>query len=307
MASNPKLDRLLGRMSDLEHQSVDKDLEALLYGPPGTGKTTLAMGLAQKLAAGRDIIYVDSADGWVSLEDFPGLLANTHRVAFEEYSDLMGLSGQLALPPAKRVKAFQQLDVAVIVLDELSSMADTVLDTVLRERLGTKDEDIPDVVPEWSDYFPQKELIRKAVLAFHGIDGLHVISTAHAKEKVDHRKVKVTRPDFPDKLLGELQKIMHVTGFVSSETGMKSGEVQYTRRIQIQPTALIEAKTRIRGLPYRMELPTFVRGVDEWINSGQIAADLAADEDTTLAEDELPTDGLPVSDDNSDDEGVEVE
>lgn len=306
MATNPKLDRLLGRMSDLEHQSVDKDLEALLYGPPGTGKTTLAMGLAQKLAAGRDIIYVDSADGWVSLEDFPSLRANTTRVAFEEYSDLMGLSGQLALPKAKRAKAFQ-LDVAVIVLDELSSMADAVLDTVLRERLGTKDEDIPDVVPEWSDYFPQKELIRKAVLAFHGIEGLHVISTAHAKEKVDHRKVKVTRPDFPDKLLGELQKIMHVTGYVSSETGMKSGEVQYTRRIQTQPTALIEAKTRMRGLPYRMELPVFVKAVDAWINSGQIEEDLAADEVVELADDELPTDGIPVSDDNADDEGVEVE
>ena len=307
MVANPKLDRLLGRMSDLELQDVEKDLMSMLYGPPGTGKTTLSMGLAQKLAQGRRIAYVDSADGWVSLEDFPSLRANTDRIAFEEYSDLMTLAGQLALPKAKRAKQFQK-DYGVVILDELSSMADAVLDVVLRERLGTKDGEIPEVVPEWSDYFPQKELIRKAVLAFHAIEGLHVIVTAHAKEKLDHRKVKVTRPDFPDKLLGELQKIMHITGYVSAETGMKSGEVQYTRRIQIQPTALIEAKTRLRGLPYRMELPVFVNGVFEWINSGSIAEDLAEDEVVEYADDELPTDGIPVSDDNSDDDQpVEVD
>lgn len=309
-ASNPKLDRALARMSDLEHQTVEKDLMFMAYGGPGGGKTTLTMGLAQKLAQGRRILFIDSADGWVSLEDFPSLMSNTDRLGFEEYSDLMTAAGQLALPQAKRAKAFQH-DYAVVVLDELSSMADSVLDVVLRERLGTKDGEIPEVVPEWSDYFPQKELIRKAVLAFQQIEGLHVIVTAHAKEKLDHRKVKVTRPDFPDKLLGELQKIMHITGYVSAETGMKSGEVVYTRRIQIQPTALIEAKTRMGGLPYRMELPTFVNGVYEWINSGSISKDLAEDEVVEYADDELPTDGIPVSDDNSDDnsddEGVEVD
>lgn len=308
--TNPKLDRMLGRMSDLEYQTSEKDFMGMHYGPPGTGKTTLTMGLAQRLAKGRGIVYVDSADGWVSLEDFPSLRANTARVAFEEYSDLMTLSGQLALPPAKRAKAFREWvhdDTAVVVLDEFSSMADSVLDVILRERLGTKDDEIPEVVPEWSDYFPQKELMRKALLAFKDIEGLHVIITAHSKEKIDHRKVKVTRPDFPDKLSGEIAKILHVMGHVTSETGMKAGEVQYTRRIQIQPTALVEAKTRIGGLPYRLELPAYVRAVGDWIDSGAIAEDLANDETVEYAADELPTDGIPVSDDNADDEGVEVE
>lgn len=307
-ARNPKLEKLLGRMTDMDHQTVEKDFIGMVYGPPGTGKTTLAMGLAQRLAEGRRIVYIDSSDGWVALEPFPSLMSNVAHVRYDEYADLPTIAAQLRLPDDKRVEALQ--DVAVVVIDEGSSIAADILDVVLRERLGTKPDDIPDVVPEWSDYFPQKELFRKAVLAFHDVEGVHVIIVSHAKEKADHRKVKVMHPDFPDKLLGELMKVMHIVGYVTAETGMKAGEVTYQRRIQIQPTALVSAKTRISGLPFKLELPAFVKGVAEWINNDEArTADLLSDEEVEGGEvDALPTDGIPISDEGDpDDEGIEVE
>jgi hypothetical protein len=303
MATKSKLDMLLSRMSDLEHQTVDKNFMGMLYGPPGVGKTTLAMGLAHRISNGGKVLYVDSADGWVSLENIPALMHNTVRIPFQEYGDLPALAAALR---DNRKGVLEGVN--VIVIDELSSIANDVLDRVLRDRTGTKDDEIPDITADWSDYYPQKELVRKAIIQLHEVPDLHVILVAHAKEKVDHRKVKVQKPDFPDKLLGELQKLMHVTAYCTAETSLKGGEVIYTRQVQSQPSALVEAKSRIGGLAYKTDSIDFVTTVANWVQGDKMAADIVTGEIIhDLVTDELPTDGIPVAEEiEEDDEPIVV-
>lgn len=291
---------LLKRMTDLEHQDVEKTFRGMLYGPPGGGKTTLAAGLAQRLAAGRRILYIDSAEGWVSLDNIPSLKSNMTHIQYRDYADLPALATALQ----KQVKGFENF--GVVVIDELSSICDDVLEVVVREKHGTRPEE-PTPEVEGSDYKPMGDLIISAVKKFLSVPDLHVILVAHARTDTDRRKVTKTAPSISPKLRQSLNGLMHVTAHVTAEIGGIPTNPTYTRSVQPMLSALVEAKTRVGGLQIKMDFKNFVDSIGTWVESGQIQQDLAEAEGITeLAPDEIPTDGLPLVEGDIDDEPVFV-
>jgi hypothetical protein len=297
VARSSNLDKLMGRMTDLNLGDVQKDGMFMIYGDPGVGKTVLAVGLARKIVEpGQKVVFLDSNKGIVSLDNHPGLKKDLIHFKYGQYQDLPTLAQAIRDGKAP----FD--NVGAIVIDELSSIAESVLDTLLRERLGTPVGEIPEVVPDWTDYRPMGELIKKALFDLEDIDGLHVIVVAHAEQKADHRKVVITRPAFSPKLRGGIEKIMQVTGYVTAETKKEIGSdaATYVREIQVHPTKLVEAKCRVGGLPIKMGMVEFVNEVTDWLyDEDRQAADLAAAEfEGEGADDELPAeDGIQPADD----------
>lgn len=286
------LNQLLSRMTELDKETISRNAMVMLYGPPGGGKTTLGAWLAWSLCSETGkYVLVDSAEGWVSLENVPALMEGGIRLPYEQESDLT------ALAEAIRTKKKGFEDIEVVIIDELSSIADDVLDNVVRERTGVpKTEPLPEI-EAFKDYRPMSDRLRNVISSLQK-SGVHVIVIAHTSKSTDHRKVTTTFPALSPKFRQVVSGLMHVTAQVTSEISGSHDRPTYNRFVQAMPTALVEAKTRVGALRSKVKIDheSFVNAIVEWVSpEGGMADDLSETDTTELAVDELPTDGLPVA------------
>lgn len=248
-------------MEDSEHQAVEKEFAGLLYGDKGTGKTTAAMALAQKLRGEGQILFVDSAEGFASLDSpkFSALKQATHRIRVDDPRELMPLSKALR----GRVKGYEPF--TVVVLDEYSSWWTDTLHSFAREKAGvTEDEELPEI--DWTWYGPPQQAMLNVFKNFHKTVGLHVIVVAHEQGRAvkgDSSGNQRITPLLGTKLSGSIGQLSHVVGrFEARKVGDK-----YSREVQALPTRYVDAKNRM-DLPVKLDVVEFVKQAAAWTLGG---------------------------------------
>lgn len=292
MAGNTPAQRLktvLDRMVDMEHQEIPKDYVGLHYGGKGTAKTVTTMGLAQKLRGDGKILFLDSSDGWVSLDNHPSLKRNTIYIRVDDPAELMVIARALV----NGEKKFGE--VTVTVLDEVSSWYNDALNSYIREVNGVE-EDQPLPKADWNDYGPPQAAIFNAVKTFHKVPGMHLIMVSHEQSRAikGDKNAERIEPALGSKLSQNIGQIAHVVARFESRLVAQ----KYVREVQVQPTRYVDAKTRIGGMDTKLDSVAFVKSVAGWINDeSRMVGDLAAPEAQVAAEDP----------DENDDEDFEVE
>lgn len=233
------------RMEELPRPAA----KVCIMGDQGTGKTTALMRFLQAITPEDQFIaYVDSAEGWSSLENFPELKRRVIYCRYENPEQLLILAGAI------RNKVGRYASVGAVLLDEYSSMVKSDKTWIVKARsqqAEAKGEFRDPFMPQRPDYLASQIRSEEVINAFLQC-GIHVGFVAH--EKYDE-KTLMTRPDFPPGAANDFQRLIHsvIRATVKLE---KSGKV--IRQFQLQPAGnRVSVKNRIGGLG------NFINEIDE--------------------------------------------
>lgn len=262
--------------------------KGLIAGPKGVGKTVFVAQLVQKITdPTKEIFWVDSGgEGYESLSAFPGAMSRMRVV------DYQGISQLTALCDAIDAKAGTYNNAGAIVLDELSTMAMMDQDTVLKAHVveaiskgKTKDAD----TPEWDEFNANTQRMRRIMyrlLKTAKASKVHVVAISHMRDdKIQGRGIEIRRPSFMPKLSQTIGENVHIVGMMTADLVTTSDSAVYSRKIQVNPTKLVDAKTRISGFGLEESPSNVIKGVVDWLNGRR----------STMTEEEI--NAIPVVDD----------
>lgn len=229
--------------------------KGMIYGVSGVGKTVHSLMIAQEITHhGEMILYIDTAEGWVSLNNHEELKDRVDRMRYVNLAQLE------ALCHAIRNDHEPFNTYGTLILDEASSAADSALDEVLKFRAGQDRSKDPDT-PTQPDYNTTTNRVRKVYNDLLTLPGINVILVSHARKDKDNRNVEVTSPSFLPKLGQKIKQPLHLIANLSGN----EIDTKYVRILQVHPTRTIDAKCRIGGLEPQVEYPVFIGKLKGWL------------------------------------------
>lgn len=255
--TSPVMEEYLLRLQQTM-ESLDQAVptfKGMLYGVSGVGKTVHSLMIAQDITPPEyDILYIDTAEGWVSLENHPHLKARTTRMRYVNLNQIEALCRGFK-SGASMITRYK-----TVILDEASSAADFALDEVLKFRASQDRSKDPDT-PTQPDYNTTTNRVRKTYMELLTLHGVNVILVSHTRKDKDNRNVEVVSPSFLPKLGQKIKQPLHLIAQLSGN----EIDNKYVRIMQVHPTRTIDAKCRIGRLDPQVEYPVFIARLQEWL------------------------------------------
>lgn len=295
-----RIDDILGA-AELVSKSVGQPHQfmGMIYSEPGAGKTILGAKLAKAIAGDGKVLHLDSHEGFVTLQEkqWANLRKGIVRRRIDNPSDL-SVIGDAFLNKHPKVRPF-----SVVLLDELSAWVKIIAMDYVRAKNGTSSNDLmPEI--QGSDWNPIGYIVADILSRFMR-SGVHVIALAHSREKGDRDGgSKKYSPNFTPLMNIDIQGMMHQTTLLTSRL---AGRGEYVRELYTRPTASIQAKTRVEGMPTQPSEKQFIELTRQWVLGGASeeaasAADLVTGKKSKAEQVSLPEDAPLPGDDGLDDE-----
>jgi hypothetical protein len=210
-------------------------LKGLIYGDVGTRKTTTAMKILQGVVpTDKDILYIDTAEGWSILQNWPELMDRSLHMPFENIEQVWGLADLIK----SGAEPFDKI--GGIIFDEYTGMHDDDLNWIVQARadqMAKKGEFKDPFSPALPDYNAARIRSNRLISKFMRLPNTHFIFIGHEKE--DKRKNKV--PDMPEKAGKSVYQKMHFAYHAHWES---NGQLV----LQTTGNKMIMAKNRINGI-----------------------------------------------------------
>lgn len=271
------LEELNSSISDLDDLKTMSKF--LLYGESGVGKTVETAELAQLVTPpDKRILYVDTGEGWVSLKNHPQLMRRTKRMTYKGLKQIELLVDAISA----RVAGFD--DYGTIVFDEFSTSAKQFLHLVL----DANDVKAMTEAPEFKHWGILSRNIEKTLWKLLELKETHnLFFIAHERTKKNKATSLEQRgPSFMESIEGTVKENMHVVARMTAEVTNREGAPQYVRKLQVHPTKLVVAKSRIGGLDILVSPDQFNKRVADWLMTG----DLVDEQEVVVLESEKQVD-----------------
>lgn len=251
------LQALEASASDLSETSPN--FKGLIYGKGGAGKTVWAMKLAQRITPpNKRIVYLDTAENWVSSVNHPGTRDRTRRYQFQGITQIDAIAQAMD----ERVDPWDKT--GCIIIDEHTTVnwMDVINVTSARASLpeGRNENKNPDE-PTWPDRNISLNRMRKNLLSITR-QPVHLILVGH--EAIEKGSFK---PDYSLSVAPRMEDQLHFVGRLTADP-VGTDQVNYTRRIQSHPSSKAHAKSRIGGLPFIDDADKVADRIVEWLNTG---------------------------------------
>ena len=260
-------------------------LSALLmfYGDNGSGKSKIALEIAERITPrDKKIVYVDTSQGFSCLQSHPELADRLDGRLFILPFD--GESQLLTLADAIKNDVAGYGSVGCVILDESSSMAQSVLDTVVYGR-AMKDPTKEENKADWPDFNIAGNKWRRVHQNFQSIYGCHFINVAH--ERTDKVKgIEKLSPAFQPHVGNETRKELQLIAHCE----VKEYDGKPVRQVQVLNNQFARAKSRIAGIQEEIYyLPEdVVAAVEAYFKRGTLAKDNTPEEITITEKVEYP-------------------